>query len=319
MERPRGFTLVELIVVLGIIVVILALLLPALVGSNEAARRIQCINNLKQIQLALQSYQATFDVLPPGVVDGERPFSETAAKYRMSWAASLLPFAEQQGIYVTLNFSAGATDPVNSTARLATISMFRCPDAEPRDTWASLTWRNVMGAPAVASAPEIGRSSYAAVHHEVEKAIDVDDHGVFYLNSRTRAADVFDGLSQTLFIGEVSAPTSGGWLAGGRSSLRNTGAAINAVEAAMLGDAAKSEEWLASAKTPLSVETLAAGGRIALPPGYVGGFSSNHRGDGAVFAFGDGSVRFLRASIDPVVYRALGHRSDGEEIDDDAY
>ncbi len=319
MERPRGFTLIELIVVLGIIAVILSLLLPALLGSNEAARRIQCINNLKQIHLAMQSYQATYDVFPPGVVDGERPLSEATAKYRMSWAASLLPFAEQWGVYGTLNFSLGATDPVNSTARMTTLSTLRCPGSEPRQGWASSTWMTLTGRPVVAPRPEIGRTSYAAVHHDVEKAIDVDDHGSFYLNSRTRAADVFDGLSQTLFLGEVASAAADGWLAGGRGSLRNTGAPINKVDAAGLGDAATSEAWLGSSKTPAALESLASDGRVALPPGYVGGFSSNHRGDGSVFAFGDGSVRFLRASIDPAVYRALGHRSDGEEIDDDAY
>ncbi|AMV39808.1 DUF1559 domain-containing protein [Planctomyces sp. SH-PL62] len=319
MRRRTGFTLIEMIAVLGIIAVILSLLLPALLWGNEAARRIQCINNLKQIHLALQSYQGTFEVYPPGVVDDARPFSESAATYRMGWAASLLPFAEQQGVYGAINFSLGATDSGNSTARRITMSTLRCPDADPRGNWAAASWGLLGTAPAQPAAWEMGRTSYAAVHHDVEKAIDVDDHGVFFLNSRLRAADVSDGLSQTLFFGEVAYPTAAGWFLGGRSSLRNTGSPINGVDVAALGDAGRSEAWLASPRTPAALEEGIADGTLVAPPGYVGGFSSNHRGDGAVFAFGDGSVRFLRASIAPAVYRALGHRSDGEEIDDDAY
>ncbi|MDG3004015.1 DUF1559 domain-containing protein [Paludisphaera mucosa] len=319
MKRTSGFSLIELIIVLGVIAVILALMLPVLRGGTEAARRIQCMNNLKQIHLGLHGYHATHEVYPPGVVDGSRPFSETGAVMRTPWTAMLLPFCEQRAVYDTLNFDAGAADAANSTARRTTINMMACPDSLPYGGWVGSSRSVLAGSAGQVTSPEFGRTSYAGCHHEIEKAVDVDDHGVFFLNSRVRAAEVFDGLSQTIFVGEVVAPAATGWLVGGRGSLRNTGAAINGLDAAALGDAAKSEAWRSSGRTPADLEALIVDQRITPPPGYVGGFGSNHRGDGAVFVFGDGSVRFLRASIDPTVFRRLGHRDDGEEIDDGSF
>lgn len=315
--RRSGFTLVELIVVLGIIGTILVLLIPALRGGAEAARRVQCLNNLKQIHLALQSYHATHSVYPPGVVDVVRPFSSKDAVRRSGWPSMILPWTEQMVVFSTLNFDVASTDPANSTARRCQINTFACPDSRaerPGEGRTSIPYLARSAAP-----PEYGWSSYVACHHEVEKAIDVDDHGVFFLNSRIRAADVSDGLSQTIFLGEVAEPSADGWFVGGRSTLRNTGAPINGLDVSALEGLTKSDAWRASARTAEALEGLATSGEVVLPSGYVGGFGSRHRGEGAVFAFGDGSVRFVRQAIDPAVYRRLGHRDDGEEVDDDAY
>jgi len=314
-RRRPGFTLIELIAVLGIITVILSLLLPALLRGTEAARRTQCTNNLKQIHLALQSYQAVNEAYPPGVVDGTRPIEGPPNGYRMSWAAMLLPYSEQQAMYAAINFDHGSTTAVNSTARLTTISMLLCPDSGVKDRGG---WR-AFSPSAAPQGAEIGMSCYVAVHNDAERPIDVDDRGSFYLNSRMRAADVLDGLSQTIFLGEVAAPAAEGWMVGGRATLRNTGSPINGVLLQALGDAGRTEAWRESASTPTALEEAITAGRIEPPGGYVGGMGSRHRGDGAVFAFGDGSVRFLRDSIDPTVYRALGNRSDGEAIDEEAY
>lgn len=315
--KRSGFTLVEFLVVLGIIGTILALLVPALRGAVEAARRAQCLNNLKQIHLALQSYHASHAVFPPGVVDHVRPLDPTAATRRVAWAAMILPWTEQQAVYNAINFEVASTDPVNSTIRRVRISMWLCPDSAPDGSAWSRGWTAWLR-PA-ATEPEHGRSSYAACHNDVEKIIDADDHGVFFLNSRVRAADVLDGLSHTIFVGEVFEPAADGWSVGGRSTLRNTGAAINGLDVAALGEVANSDAWRGSARTPAALESLAASGKVDLPPAYVGSFGSRHRGGGALFAFGDGSARFARQSIDPAVYRRLGHRDDGEEVDGDAY
>jgi prepilin-type N-terminal cleavage/methylation domain-containing protein len=315
--KRSGFTLVEFVVVLGIIATILAVLVPALRGSVEAARRLQCLNNLKQIHLALQSYHATHDVFPPGVTDQIRPLIPSAATRRMSWAASVLPWAEQRAVYNSINFAAAALDPANSTARRVRINMWLCPDSSPeRSSWSSSWASRITGA---GPEPEYGRSSYAACHNDVEKAIDADDHGVFFLNSRVRAADVPDGLSQTIFVGEVHEPAADGWFLGGRATLRNTGAPINGLDAGALGQVANDRAWQSSAQTPEALETLSATGKIALPQEYVGGFGSRHRGAGSLFAFGDGSARFVRQTIDQAVYRRLGHRDDGEEVSADEY
>jgi prepilin-type N-terminal cleavage/methylation domain-containing protein len=318
--KRSGFTLVEFIVVLGVVGTILALLVPALRGAAEAARRVRCLNNLKQIHLALQSYHGTHRVYPPGVVDEVRPLLPTTATRRTAWTAMVLPWGEQTAVYNAINFDVASTDAVNSTARRVQISMWLCPDSAPdRSTSWSGRWMSWFGRPAPEPTPEQGRSSYAACHDDLEKAIDADDHGVFFLNSHVRAADVFDGLSQTIFVGEVFEPAADGWFVGGRSTLRNTGAPINGLDAAALGDIAGSDAWRDPAQALGELETLSASGKITLPPGYVGSFGSRHRGAGAIFAFGDGAVRFVRQSIDPVVYRRLGNRDDGEEVDDDAF
>lgn len=282
MTRKAGFSVVEFLVVLAIIAILLSLLLPAFMRGREAARRITCYNNLKQMILALHSYQASFGVLPSGCFDAGGPLSDADEKNRMSWFTSLLPYAEQNGIFRAIDFDHGPFDVQNQTAKATTMSMLVCPSSGVRFYPSSnLPW---------ASAPPQGQdglSAYAGCHHDVEAPIGEDDHGVFFRNSRIRPIDVTDGLSQTIYIGEVAHPSKLGWMSGSRSTMRNTGRPINQTEAEP-------------------------------PDGVVGGFGSRH-GGGAIFAFGDGSARFIRESIDPAVYRLLGHRSDGEAIDDSSY
>ena len=164
-----------------------------------------------------------------------------------------------------------------------------------------------------------GRTSYAACQNDVEAPIDVDNHGGFYLNSRVRVVDVADGLSQTIFVGEVAVPSPLGWLSGTRATLRNTGHPINGVDLSTLELTEPANPPLPEDLTARDLETRIERGSLAVSPRFVGGFSSAHPGKGANFAFGDGSVRFLKQTIDRSVYRRLGHRADGEPIDDDAY
>ena len=147
----------------------------------------------------------------------------------------------------------------------------------------------------------------------------MDNHGGFYLNSRVRVVDVVDGLSQTIFVGEVAVPSPLGWLSGTRATLRNTGHPINGVDLSTLELTEPANPPLPEDLTARDLETRIELGTLAVSPRFVGGFSSAHPGKGANFAFGDGSVRFLKQTIDRSVYRRLGHRADGEPIDDDAY
>ena len=162
-------------------------------------------------------------------------------------------------------------------------------------------------------------TNYAACQNDLEAPIDVDNHGGFYLNSRVRVVDVVDGLSQTIFVGEVAVPSPLSWLSGTRATLRNTGHPINGVDLSTLELTKPANPPLAEDLTARELETRIEVGNLAVSPRFVGGFSSAHPGNGANFAFGDGSVRFLKQTIDCSVYRRLGHRADGEPIDDDAY
>jgi prepilin-type N-terminal cleavage/methylation domain-containing protein/prepilin-type processing-associated H-X9-DG protein len=294
-SRPTGrpaFTLIEVVVVVGIIGVMISLLLPAIQSSREQARRVSCQNNLLQLGTALASYASSYGVLPPGVVNDKGPITGKAGGYRFGWAVQILPFLQEDAIHRQFDFRHGVDAPANSTARLHGIRTFVCP-----------------------SNNSTGPMAYAACHHDVEALIDAGNHGVFYLNSRIRYDDITDGPAFTIFLGDSGGSgMPGGWAVGDMSTLRNTGTPVNGgpvvplpggyavyrydSEEQKAAEAAAEEEFRLNAR--------------------VGGFSSSHRA-GANFLFGDGSVRFLNDSTDARVYRRLGHRADGELIDGDDF
>jgi prepilin-type N-terminal cleavage/methylation domain-containing protein/prepilin-type processing-associated H-X9-DG protein len=309
MRDRRGFTLIELLAVMGIISILVACLLPALAAGRGAARRVSCINNLKQIILALEGYRTTYTVLPSGSYDFSGPVSSTPGGYRLSWITSILPYMEQTMLYRAFDFSRGAEDPANQTVRMTRITSLICPSDGAGD------WIQGWGGDAY----EPGTTSYAGCQHDVEAPIDVDNHGVFFLNSQIRIVDVTDGLSQTIFLGETLRRSRLGFVSGTRATLRNTGHPINRIDRATVKLADPSAPALSATLSPIELEAVIDAPERGVPPLFVGGFGSRHPGAGANFAFGDGSVRFLKQTIDQAVYRRLGHRSDGEPIDDDAY
>jgi prepilin-type N-terminal cleavage/methylation domain-containing protein/prepilin-type processing-associated H-X9-DG protein len=315
MRRHNAFTLIELLVVMAIIAVLIGMLLPALVGAREGGRRVQCVNNLKQIALALQSYAFSREVFPSGSYSETGPVLSTPDSSQLSWISSLLPFMEQNGLAKSLDPRYGANDPVNNMVRMSGLRTLTCW-SDPALGWTVVGGMNWRAAP-IPGGP--ARTSYAACQNDVETPIDVDNHGGFYLNSRVRVVDVVDGLSQTIFVGEVAVPSPLGWLSGTRATLRNTGHPINGIDLSTLELTKPANPPLPEDLTARELETRIELGNLAVAPRFVGGFSSAHPGNGANFAFGDGSVRFLKQTIDRSVYRRLGHRSDGEPIDDDAY
>jgi prepilin-type N-terminal cleavage/methylation domain-containing protein len=310
MKNRRGFTLIELLVVMGIIAVLVTCLVPALLGSRGAARRVGCLNNLKQVILALEGYRTTYGVLPSGSYAPSGPVPSEPGGYRLSWIASILPFMEQTMMYRSLDFNVGADDGANQTVRRTRISSLTCP-TERGESWDMLRggWSDPFA---------LGTGSYAGCQHDVEAPIDADNHGVFFLNSRIRVVDVTDGLAQTIFVGEVVRRSPLGWMSGTRATLRNTGHPINGVDRKTVS-LKNAKDMLPGTPTALELETLIDDPEGPVAAFFVGGFGSQHPGDGANFAFGDSSVRFIKQTIDQTVFRRLGHRGDGEVIDDDAY
>jgi prepilin-type processing-associated H-X9-DG protein len=265
----RGTTLTEVVAVIGIIGVMVSLIVPALVTARGAADRISCTNNLKQLILAIHNYENENGALPPGVVNPTGPVRNRPEGLHAGWIVQLLPYMEQRALAIDPSLS--VYDPANAVAASSPIRILLCP-SDPGTK------------PPGAKAP--AASSYAGCHHDVEAPIDVDNHGVFFLNSHVRHEDIPDGSANTIFVGEKRFEGLDlGWLSGTRATLRNTGTPINAPPAA----GAAGDEY------------------------RVGGFSSHHPG-GANFAFGDGSIRFLSERIDPRAYRRLGHRADGELV-----
>ena len=281
----RGFTLVELLVVIAIIGILIALLLPAVQAAREAARRVQCTNNLAQLGLALQNYDGAHEALPPGVVDANGPIRSTPQGYHMSWLVQLLPYVEEQVTFQHVDFAVGAYDKKNEPVLKTWIDLFACPSDGRRD------WSSEGPFP----------SNYAGCHHDVEAPIDADNHGVFFLNSHVHSRDISDGATHTLFVGEKIVDGDDlGWMSGTRATLRNTGTMINATP---IRNAAGEYEEIRGVDP-----TVPQG----IQPGlFVGGFGSWHPG-GANFGLGDGSVRFLSETLDPGIFQQLGHRADGK-------
>ncbi len=348
-RRPRrGFTLIELLVVIAIIGVLIALLLPAVQAAREAARRAQCINNLKQIGLALHNYESANGIFPPGAI-GYAPSigADCADKRQHTMFALILPYSEQKQVFDSLNFSVPAADSggpwsmtgvngasMNSTGYSTRISAFLCPsDGQTPRTMTS---------------PGYSQTSYAAVVGNTDiwhwwygcpnaTSPSIPPDGMFGYDFGYRVADVVDGTSNTLFVGEMSRfhndPdtvfnfwTNAGWYGSntpGVSRVQAMASTMPRPNAPMLlpdlpADSTNGPYWFVNASTPY--QNMGQWGFRSLHPG------------GANFLFGDGTVHFLKDSIQVVggpnpnngqmthgVYRKLATRAGGEIIDNGSY
>jgi prepilin-type N-terminal cleavage/methylation domain-containing protein/prepilin-type processing-associated H-X9-DG protein len=325
-RRTEGFTLIELLVVIAIISVLIALLLPAVQSAREAARRSQCVNNLMQIVLAIKNYESAHEVLPPGTVNPSGPIANVPKGYHHNWISQILPHLEHRNIKNHMNYHVSVYATENSTVRSVSLHVLNCPsDASVGangSRWG--TTPATSPAPGTAISLPVMTSSYAGVHHDREAPIDVNNHGVLFLNSAVRYEDIGDGASQTMFVGEHQIQLGDlGWASGTKATLRNVGEPINNSKAALLGlpmsrAAANVPDDSEPVDSPSKKGAAAAAKGEEKPADPVGGFSSSHSG-GANFAFGDGSVRFLKSTAAPRVLQLLANRNDGEMLGADQY
>ncbi len=288
-----GFTLIELIVVIAIIAVMMATLLPAVQVAREAARRTQCKQNLFQIALALQNYHQAHEVLPPGSLNTTGPIRNRPEEYHFGWYANLLPELDERAVYGALERGVSVYDTKNTPARQAALLSLRCPS----DPGATVSARSDDAA--------VTLTNYAGVHHPVEAPIDTTNHGVLFLNSRVRFADVRDGASHTMFVGEIlRSPHDLGWASGTRSTLRDAGVALNRTPGGSPYDNDPGADQNAVAD-PAMAGIAGAGHEL-----HVGGFASEHAG-GVHISLGDGSVKFVSENIGIAILQQLADRADG--------
>ncbi|MFK7777648.1 MAG: DUF1559 domain-containing protein [Gimesia sp.] len=324
-KKRRGFTLIELLVVIAIIAILIALLLPAVQQAREAARRSTCKNNMKQIALALHSYNETHGVFPPGAIattttssgyDVWRDAGSTTGLglHGTSWVVQILPFVDQASIYNKWNFNTNVMG--NRIAAENNLPVFYCPTR--RSKVRKLDEPIMISENPVSSSGPVnlinpftkggcdygvcigagnGWSDGDIIHitHRTTALIgsfgggSTGFLGMFSVNSDTAIRDVDDGTSNTIMTGELLK------LHGTSAPrMRQDGWAVGGVSTMF--------------DTGLSGGTLGGGG---FNNKFYQSAGSDHIG-GAHFGFGDGSVRFLSENMSSLVYKQLG-TADGRE------
>lgn len=295
----------------GIILLLVALILPALGVAREAARRTQCQNNLKQVSLALVHYHEHYGGYPPGYVSRDVSAAddwtaETGPGY--AWSMLLLDFLDQSPLAATVSCDLDATDPANLSAMSTVISAFRCPSG---DTPPTFNVAGELGTYMLSSSNYVGMYGVGDL---TESPGQPAGPGAFYRNSHTTTWRIPDGLSNTILVAERSAwhdfeePSSGGvsadstWFAVIPGATRPAG--VNLQPSMRVGPAS----------LVLGTVGLNTPGFETLRPNHtnhIAAFSSNHVG-GLNTMLGDSSIRFTSDQIDERVLRALAQTHDGD-------
>ncbi len=300
-SNRQGFTLVELLVSISIIGVLVGLLLPAVQQAREAARRMQCQNNLKQIGLAFQNYHSSLRKFPPGYISNVNSTgNEIGAGW--GWGTLLLPQLEQSALYNQINFTFGIEHPLNSVHRLQRLPTFLCPSDNAPDRW-QVENRDLASGAFLANICEVAPSNYIGMFGTFEPGVGGD--GVLFRNESLSFQSITDGTSTTLLVGER------GFRLG---SATWTGAVTGAVIVPDGSDGV-------GTGPPESASSLILGhSGDGFSPGerrsHVNQFYSEHQG-GVHFLFVDGHFSFISTSTDYRVYQALSTRAGGETISAD--
>jgi len=321
-ERPVGFTLVELLVVIAIIGVLVALLLPAVQSARESARRLQCVNNLKQAGLALHMHHNTYGHFPPGL---RAPSTEAFGSWgdRRTWPLEILSFLEQ----VVQGNAARQTITVNNTATWATpnrwvvIPTLMCPSdgANPKVT--TYWWDTAFGSGPGDGSPEQSQGFHgnyvgcagSTVFNPRDTSVYADRqgrnlNGIMFPFSETKMGDIEDGSSNTLLAGEFIIFQDGG-RAFKDEDYRGRyyfGIGGNAIFSTLYPPNTTVPDRLNAPciSDPEAPCKFANNDLVTSLRSYHPGIVNALRADGSVFTISD--------DVDPVAYRAMGTRGLGE-------
>jgi prepilin-type N-terminal cleavage/methylation domain-containing protein len=345
---PKGFTLVELLVTIAIIGSLVALLLPAIQGAREAARRTQCANHLKQQGLAILNYHDTHRVYPPaylgnplqtGTINGVSfPDNNANGPSGFAWGALILPQLEEGSLHSLFNMKAACWAAENLALANTRISVFLCPSASGGsdgfvvDRGEGDAWNPSLSATPYSPEIVFAHSHYvtnAGIHqpwgrvtaftdfsrpetvHAWSETFEAKIDGPFYRNARLRSKDITDGLSNTVFVGE-------------HSSILSNKTWVGVVP-----------YCVTCPKFPFPSACNSGGAMVAAhsgpdthdhpqviihapnnPFGHTDEMYSEHT-DGANTLFGDASVRFIMEDINPFTWVALSTRNVSEVISTD--
>lgn len=202
MGKHVGMTLVELLVVIAIVGTLASLLLPAVQAAREAARQVACKNNLRQIGIALHSYQDAYRTLPTGCIEW-RAWRSPPTNRQFAWSALLLPFLEQQPLHASIDFSVPFDSNRNAAAARTRLNIYECPTADNR---------NLVR----------GQTDYGGLFGELIVDREQDD-GVFLYERSIRFREITDGLTNTLAISEDVGGPDSEWINGGNVFVQSGG------------------------------------------------------------------------------------------------
>ena len=336
-KRRPGFTLIELLVVIAIIGVLIGLLLPAVQAAREAARRMQCANNLKQIGLAVANYEGTHGAIVSGYLASTRPLGALGVGGfdpdpqtgdngpGWGWLALLLPYTEQGPLHAAINFGLPTWTPANTTATLTQVGHYLCPSANNPTPTCRMVGAD--GALLPVANPYFARANYQYNQGwndtGMPASVNYDDptrgcNGPLYRNSAITFAGVVDGLSNTVFAGEKTPQLADASWVGIIPGYRHF--AYHAFASAGTGGLGVNYDYAGALLGSHSGPSLYEDPVVIHPPnsplGHTDEFYALHPGGGNTL-MGDGSVRFIKETINLRTWQALSSRSNGEIVDAD--
>lgn len=303
MKRRSGFTLVELLVVIAIIGILVGLLLPAVQAAREAARRMQCSNNLRQMGLAIHNYEGAIKRLPPSSTSGfgrgvwNWPGTSVSDPtiHLHSFASLILPYLEGSNLYNNIDYNVSALAPANRAIANQRLPFYRCPSYAGREFSMDPLYVTRVGY------AQFAIRNYVAIGARTVLGLSgqIPADGVMFPASRTRFADITDGLSNTILFSETKEENAAVWIDG-------TSASVAA-------------RWFNPMAPPtftgntvsINYRPYFPGGMFPNSIGQQWGSSSSHTG-GANHGLCDGSVQFLSQTMDVLVYDAFATRNGGE-------